>query len=176
MKRRLLLSAALALSTLLAAATLFPDEGMWLMTQIGKLPIDEMRKHGLELTPEQIYSPTSPSLKDAVVLLGGGTASFVSAEGLMITNHHVAFSAIQSVSSVKEDYLKDGFWAKSRDEEISIPTYSARIVASIRDVTSELLAALSDTMSPDTRSKAVQAVTAKIQYSAKGSSDLEYSA
>jgi hypothetical protein len=175
MKRRIVTIFTVVVATMLAVATLFPDEGMWLFTQFGKLPIAEMRSHGLELTPEQIYSPTAPSLKDAVVLLGGGSASFVSAEGLMITNHHVAFGAIQSVSSVQEDYLKNGFLAKTHAEEISVPSYAARIVASIKDVTAEVLASVSDTMSPEARTRAIQAATAKIAETAKGTSDMEYS-
>src|SRR5512140_949336 len=134
-----LLLCVLALFLSFAGRTM--DEGMWLLDTIGKLPVSEMKKHGLELTPEQIYSANGPSLKDAIVLLGGGTSSFVSAEGLMVTNHHVAFGGIQSLSSVNADYLKDGFWAKTREEELST-NYTAQIVTSIKDVTSEVLSAV----------------------------------
>jgi len=151
------------------------DEGMWMLTQLNKLPWPEMQKHGLELTPDQIYNPDGTSLKDAIVLLGGGTGSFISTTGLIITNHHVAFGAIQSVSSVQEDYLQNGFYAKTTSEELSIPTYSARIVASIKDVTSEVLGAVSDTMGAEARSKAIQAKIQEIQKAMKGTSDNEYS-
>jgi hypothetical protein len=158
---------AFALAAGLFAGARWMDEGMWLLDSIYKLPVAEMKQHGLELTPEQIYSPTGPSLKDAVVLLGGGTASFVSAEGLIITNHHVAFAGIQSLSSVQDDYLKNGFWAKSKAEELAT-TYTAQIVVGMKDVTAEVLSAVSDTMSADTRAKAVQAAIGKIEKAAKG--------
>ncbi len=165
----LLLLCALALFLTFAGRTM--DEGMWLLDTIGKLPVSEMKKHGLELTPEQIYSANGPSLKDAIVLLGGGTSSFVSAEGLMVTNHHVAFGGIQSLSSVKEDYLKDGFWAKSREEEL--PTnYTAQIVTEIKDVTPEVLSAVNDSMSAEKRAAAIRDKSREIEAAAKGSSDL----
>src|SRR5437016_13901794 len=106
--------ALLLCSLLLFAAFAAPDEGMWLMVQLDKLPFQEMHKHGLELTAEQIYNPAGKSLTDAIVLLPGGTGSFVSPDGLIITNHHIAFGAIQSVSSVQEDYLKNGVDAEKR--------------------------------------------------------------
>ncbi len=114
------------------------DEGMWLLDAIRQLPLAEMRRHGLVLTPEQIYNANGPSLKDAIVLLGGGTASFISPEGLIITNHHVAFSAIQELSSVQEDYLEKGFLARTRAEELST-SYTAQVVESMNDVTERIL-------------------------------------
>jgi hypothetical protein len=174
MKSRIPL-AALALScVVIFSALTLPDEGMWLMDQIGKLPIAEMRKHGLELTPEQIYNPNGTSLKDAIILLGGGTSSFISPDGLILTNHHVAFSAIQSVSSVQEDYLKDGFYAKTKEEELSIPTYTAQVVISETDVTNEVLGAVNDTMSAESRTKTIQAKSREIEKKAKGTTDFEY--
>ncbi|MBI4548155.1 MAG: S46 family peptidase, partial [Ignavibacteriae bacterium] len=158
----------------LFTAWIAPDEGMWMLTQLEKLPWSEMKNHGLELTPEQIYNPDGTSLKDAIVLLGGGTSSFVSAEGLLLTNHHVAFAAIQSVSSVEDDYLKNGFYAKTREAELSIPTYTAQIVVSIQDVTDSALSVVSDTMTADARLKAIQAKSREIEKAAKGSSDDEY--
>jgi len=158
---------------LLFSALTVPDEGMWMMNQLDKLPWEKMQKTGLQLTPEQIYNPSGTSLKDAIVLLGGGTSSFISAEGLLLTNHHVAYGAIQSVSSVEEDRLKDGFHAKTKEEEISIPSYSAQIVLSQKDVTSEVLSAVSDTMSDDSRSKAIQAKIREIEKSEKGESEYE---
>ncbi|MEW6511293.1 MAG: S46 family peptidase [Bacteroidota bacterium] len=146
------------------------EEGMWLLDSIGKLPVEEMKKHGLELTPEQIYSTNGPSLKDAIVLLGGGTASFVSKEGLLITNHHVAFRGIQALSSVQDDYLKNGFWAKSHAEELST-TYSAQVLVGMRDVTADVLSAVSDTMSADARARAIQVRTAELEKAEKGVTD-----
>jgi hypothetical protein len=162
----------IALFLLLAALT-FPDEGMWTLNQLGKLPWEKMQKNGLQLTPEQIYSTSSTSLKDAIVLLGGGTSSFISADGLILTNHHVAYGAIQSVSSVEDDRLKDGFIAKTKEEELSIPTYSAQVVLSQKDVTDEVLGAVSDTMTADSRSKAIQSKTREIEKREKGSTEYE---
>ena len=173
MRKNLMFLLLCALVLFLSFAGRNMDEGMWLLNTIGTLPVAEMKKHGLELTPEQIYSPNGPSLKDAIVLLGGGTSSFVSAEGLMVTNHHVAFGGIQSLSSLKTDYLKDGFWAKAREEELST-NYTAQIVTEIRDVTAEVLSAVNDTMSAEKRSAAIRERSREIENTAKGKSDLTY--
>jgi hypothetical protein len=129
------------------------DEGMWLLNS---LPIQAMKAKGLQLSAEEIFSSTSPSLKDAVVLLGGGTGSFVSAEGLIVTNHHVAYGAIQSLSSVDHDYLKDGFLAKTRDEELPAETYTASINKDIVDVTADVLSAVNDTMTIEQHAKVIE--------------------
>lgn len=164
---------SICIITFLLHALLFADEGQWLLTQIDKLPFAELQKKGLELSPEQIYNANGSSLVDAIVLLGGGTGSFVSNDGLIITNHHVAFGAIQSVSSVQDDYLKDGFWAKSKEEELSIPSYTAQIVVGIKDVTDEVLSAVNDTMSVDERAKAIQAKSREIEKREKGTTEYE---
>jgi hypothetical protein len=171
MRKKLMLSLLCALMLLLSSAGRTMDEGMWLLDTIGKLPVSDMKSHGLELTPEQIYSANGPSLKDAIVLLGGGTSSFVSPEGLMVTNHHVAYGSIQSLSSVKTDYLKDGFWAKTRDEELRT-NLTAQIVTEIKDVTSEVLSAVNDTMSAGQRAAAIRERSREIERTAKGNSDL----
>lgn len=132
------------------------DEGMWLLDSVNKLPLDGMKRFGYELTPQQIYSTTSPSLKDAIVLLGGGTGSFISAQGLVITNHHVAFGNIQQLSSVKEDYLKDGFLARTRADELPTST-TAEIIESMRDVTAEVLANADTIINASDRLRAIQA-------------------
>lgn len=170
--RMLCLSLAISSIILLSAST-FPDEGMWMLTQLDKLPWAKMQQHGLALTPQQIYNQNGTSLTDAIVLLGGGTSSFVSPEGLILTNHHVAFGAIQSVTSVQDDYLKNGFLAKTREEEISVPAYTAQIVVGIKDVTGEIMSAVSDTMSPDNRIKAIQTKARDVEKAAKGTSDNE---
>lgn len=149
------------------------DEGMWLLTQLDRFLISEMQKKGLELTADQIYNPNGTSLKDAIVQLGGGTGSFVSNDGLILTNHHVAFGAIQSVSSVEEDYLKYGFLAETKDQELTIPSYTAQIVVSIKDVTEEIMSAVNDTMSADVRSKTIQAKSREIEKREKGATEYE---
>ncbi|MBA4311982.1 MAG: hypothetical protein C0417_05070 [Chlorobiaceae bacterium] len=165
----------LFLSTIAAlfylTAFTFPDEGMWTLNQLGILQWDKMQKTGLQLTPEQIYNPNGTSLKDAIVLLGGGTSSFISADGLMLTNHHVAFGAIQSVSSVEEDRLKEGFLAQKHEDELSIPSYTAQVVFGQKDVTDEVLSAVNDTMSIETRAKAIQTKIQEIEKREKGSTE-----
>ena len=94
------------------------DEGMWLPALIGQR-IGDMQAKGFRLTAEDVYSVNQASLKDAVVLFGGGcTGELVSNEGLLLTNHHCGYSYIQRHSSVDHDYLKDGFWAMNRQEEL----------------------------------------------------------
>ena len=95
------------------------DEGMWLPQLLQNLNEEDMQAHGLQLTAADLYSINQSSLKDAIVSLGGFcTAEMISNEGLMLTNHHCGFDAIQTHSSVTNDYLEDGFWAMSRDAEL----------------------------------------------------------
>jgi hypothetical protein len=90
------------------------DEGMWLLPLIEKLNIGKMTELGLKLSAEDIYSLNKACLKDAIVSIPGCTGEIVSSQGLLLTNHHCGYGSIQSHSSVEHDYLKDGFWAKSR--------------------------------------------------------------
>lgn len=149
------------------------DEGMWLLDAINKLPLNEMKKNGLELTPEQIYNPNGTSLKDAVVSLGGGSASFVSPNGLILTNHHVAYGAIVSLSSVMEDRLKNGFLANKYDEEIQIDNMTAQVLVSMRDITDEVLTTVNDDMSAAERQKAINTKLREIEKREKGNTDFE---
>ena len=97
-----------------------PDEGMWLPLFIKDLNYEDMKSKGLKLKPEQIYAINNSSLKDAIVMLGQGfcTAEVISSKGLLLTNHHCGYDAIQSLSTVEDNYLKNGFWAKSLDQEL----------------------------------------------------------
>src|SRR5438067_1454331 len=114
------------LSTLLFCSVK-ADEGMFLVHLIGEKTYNEMVKKGLKLSKEQLYNMNKSSLKDAIVIFGGGcTAEIVSKEGLIFTNHHCGYDAIASSSSVEHNYLKDGFWAKSKDQEISCPNISVQ--------------------------------------------------
>ena len=116
------------------------DEGMWLPSLI-KERYKEMRQMGFKLKADDVYSDDKASLKDAVVQFGGGcTGEFVSAEGLLFTNHHCGYGSIQKLSSVEHDYLTDGYWAKSREEELHVPGLTVSILVKMEDVTARLAA------------------------------------
>ena len=135
MKKILSLLAAVCV-TLTAAA----DEGMWLLPYLQKMNIKNMKERGCKLSAEEIYSLNRSSLKDAVVIFGGGcTGEIVSPEGLLFTNHHCGYGSIQQLSSVEHDYLKNGFWAMSRAEELPAPGLEVRFIRKIADVTAEIL-------------------------------------
>ena len=132
-----LLLCAVACMTL---ATATADEGMWLPNMI-KERIKEMRRMGFKLKADDIYSNEKASLKDAVVQFGGGcTGEFISAEGLLLTNHHCGYSSIQKLSSVEHDYLTDGFWAMSRGEELHVPGLTVSLLVKMEDVTDRIAA------------------------------------
>ena len=136
MIRKIFISLLLCCSFLSVSA----DEGMWLPSLIGSR-IKDMRQKGFKLSAEDIYSINEASMKDAVVLFGGGcTGEYVSEEGLLLTNHHCGYGSIQQLSSVAHDYLTDGFWAKSREEELPVPGLSVRRLVRMEDVTERMAA------------------------------------
>lgn len=115
------------------------DEGMWMVNSISEALVRQMQAGGLELAPDEIYSEDKASLKDAIVSLDFGcTASMVSDMGLLITNHHCAYSDIHSISTEQHNYLEDGFFARSRSEEIYIPGKKAYFLKKVLDVTDEV--------------------------------------
>ena len=132
----------LLISILAFAAFLAParaDEGMWLPALISQR-IGDMQAKGFKLTAEDIYSVNQASLKDAVVLFGSGcTGELVSNDGLLFTNHHCGYGYIQKHSSVEHDYLKDGFWALSRAEELANPGLTVSFLEYMQDVTAAVL-------------------------------------
>ncbi len=140
------------------------DEGMWLLPLLEKLNIGTMTEIGLELTAEDIYSVNHSSLKDAIAIFGGGcTSEIVSAKGLLLTNHHCGYGQIQSHSTVEHDYLKDGFWAASYDEELANPGLSVTFLDYMEDVTDRVLADVTDDMTEEERGAAISAAARKIQ-------------
>ncbi len=129
------------------------EEGMWLPDAISALPLAKMRAKGFALKPEDIYNPNGPSLKDAIVIIDGGTGEFVSPEGLLLTNHHVAFDGIASLSAPEKDYVANGFVAKSRAEELPTPGYTAQVLDIMKDVTAEMLDGVTPNLSAAEREK-----------------------
>ena len=116
--------------------TAFADEGMWLLPYLQKMNIKDMKSKGLKLSAEDIYSVNHSSLKDAVIIFGGGcTGEIVSPNGLVFTNHHCGYGAIQKLSTVDHDYLKYGFWAASNAEELPAEGLTATFIREIVDVT-----------------------------------------
>lgn len=147
------------------------DEGMWLPMFIERLNYVDMEKMGLQLTPEEIYSVNHASLKDAIIGLSEGpnpqgyfcTGELVSKQGLMFTNHHCGYDAIQKHSSLEHDYLADGFWAMSMDEELPNEGLSASILYRMADVTDSIVPFLSDTLSAAERTAAIREITSRLK-------------
>ena len=142
------------LFTLLAlvsiSLTAVADEGMWLLPYIKKMNSKDMKKHGCKLSAEDIYSAEKSSLKDAIVIFGGGcTGEIVSPDGLLFTNHHCGYGAIQKLSSVEHDYLADGFWAMNNSEELPAEGLSVRFVRHIFDVTADIMGNVPSTASQE---------------------------
>src|SRR5258706_13871056 len=164
--------------SLLTIAFLFQssraDEGMWLPLLLKRLNEADMQKKGCRLTAEEIYSVNHSSIKDAIVALGGGfcTAEMVSADGLLLTNHHCGFDAVQSHSSVEHDYLTNGFWAYSHDQELSNEELTATFLIRMEDVTDSILKNVSDTMTEAQRTaaitKAIAAITDAVKRDSSG--------
>lgn len=142
----------------LSIASLHAHEGMWLPQLIGKLNHQQMKEMGLELSAEDIYSVNQSSLKDAIVHFNEGcTASLISDKGLLLTNHHCGYSQIQSHSSLANNYLRDGFWAMSQEEELTNPGVTASIVQYLEDVTNRVMEGTSDAMNTETRDSLIKA-------------------
>ena len=138
------------------SAQLHADEGMWIPMLLQQNEA-EMQRMGLQLTAEDIYSLNHSSIKDAVVIFGGGcTGEVVSEQGLVLTNHHCGYNAIQYHSSVEHDYLTDGFWAGSFEEELPCPGLEVRFLKEIVDVTSPVLQGLDQNIPEQTRKDSVQ--------------------
>ena len=144
------------ITTMLIGMTAKADEGMWLPSLISQR-IADMQEKGFRLDAEDIYSVNQASLKDAVVLFGRGcTGELISPEGLLLTNHHCGYSQIQQHSSVEHDYLKDGFWAMSRDEELPNKGLSVSFLERMEDVTDLVLKGYDPPMSEEQRVELVK--------------------
>jgi len=139
------------------------DEGMWFLMHIERLKHRDMQKMGLQLTSEEIYSVNNHSLKDAIVQFNGGcTASIISKEGLVLTNHHCGYDAIADLSTPDKNLLKDGFWAKDKSQELQT-NISVRFFVRMDDVSKRILALVNPSMSEMEREKVINQEIAKIQ-------------
>lgn len=155
--KKLFIAVALMLSVFRSLA----DEGMWLPLLLGQQVYNDMVKRGLKLTKDQLYHINKASIKDAIIIFNGGcTGEIVSNEGLIFTNHHCGYDAIASASSVTNNYLKDGFYAKSKGEEIPSPGMYVEFLLKIEDVTKEIEEAVKDASGADRIAKVNAAVTA----------------
>ncbi len=140
------------------------DEGMFPMSELAKL---NLKEKGIELTAEQLFNPTGLSLVDGVCRVNGCTGSFVSPRGLIITNHHCAYDAIQKASSAERDLLTKGFSATTLADEIPAPDYVVRVTQDYRDVSAEVLAAIDDSMSHADRKKAIERRSKELEANAE---------
>ena len=140
------------------------DEGMWLLSLIGQVNMDEMTEMGLQLTADQIYSVNHASLKDAVGALDRGscTAELVSPDGLLLTNHHCGYGEIQAHSSLEHDYLKDGFWAMTRDEELPNEGKTITFLVRMEEVTDRIMPELNEQMGMQERAGKVRSISQAI--------------
>ena len=148
-----------------------PDEGMWLPFLVKRLNYTDMQKMGLRLTPEELYDVNHSSLKDAIVGLSGGgasggffcTAEVVSEQGLIFTNHHCGYGAVQDHSTPEHDYLTTGFWAMSQKEELPNENMCASFLVSMANVTDSIIPFLSDTMTEQARAAKVREISTRIR-------------
>ena len=154
----------LLLTFMMSFLQLKADEGMWLLTMIKRLNGVDMKKEGLKLTPEEIYSVNNSSLKDAIVQFGGGcTAEIVSKEGLLFTNHHCGYGSIAALSTPEKDHLTNGFWAMKKSEELPAKGLSVRFLIRMDDATKRINSKLNNNMSADERKAVIDAEYKAIQ-------------
>lgn len=166
-KRLLILLSALLIIRMGCRA----DEGMWIPMLLEKYNIEDMQKQGFKLSAEDVYSINKASLKDAVVGLGREgrpfshfcTGNLVSGEGLIITNHHCSFDMIQAHSSLEKNYLRDGFWAENKSEELANPGVTASVLVRMEDVTDKIVSQLTDDMTEAERTQKIAQVSKELE-------------
>lgn len=145
-----------ALALILTSGFLFAQKsgGMWIPTELNEV---EMKQMGMKISAKDIFDPNTPSIKDAVAHFGGGcTSEVISPQGLLLTNHHCGFGQIQKHSSLENDYIKDGFWAKNNSEELPNPGLTATFIVDIIDVTDKILQGTDDTMTEVARQEVIK--------------------
>jgi len=150
------------------------DEGMWFLAFINK-NYDQMKALGLKLTAEEIYSVNNSSLKDAVIALDHGncTGELISSKGLILTNHHCGYGEIQAHSTVENDYLTNGFWAMSMEEELPNPGKTVSFLVRVEDVTDKVLAEVTDAMTETERQATIEKISQSIAEDATSGTNYE---
>jgi hypothetical protein len=174
MRFRSIVATALA-TALIAPVFVQAEEGMWPIDELKKLDFKRLEKMGLELEAKEIFDGKGGGIAGAIVSLGGGTGSFVSPEGLILTNHHVAFTALQRASSEEHNYIEEGFNAESLEDEIPAHGYRAYVLLDIKDVTKKVLGAVDDGMSDVERYEAIEQRIKEIVEEAERDRDVECS-
>ncbi len=155
-------------ASVVLSLAVFADEGMWLPQLLETLNAKEMKRMGMKINASDIYSINKGSLKDAIVSLGGFcTAEVISDKGLLLTNHHCGFDAIQNHSSLEHNYIRDGFWAASLKDELTNPGLTATFIVRIDDVTAAILQGVTNSMSEKERQSAVDKNIAALKETAK---------
>ena len=150
------------------------DEGMWLPLLLGKQVYADMVKRGLKLTPEQLYSVNKSSIKDAIIIFGGGcTGEIVSNEGLIFTNHHCGYGAIAAASNINDNYLRDGFWALNKSQEIPAKELSVQFLLKIEDVTEKIAPSLEGLTDADRSKKQAELISQVNQQYSDPSQNIE---
>ncbi len=159
MKKGILLLSVLSILSSIQFSAKAPDEGMFPLSEISKL---DLKKAGLKIDQSEVYNPKGLSLVDALVNVGGCTGSFVSNQGLIITNHHCAFESVQLASTPEKDYLTNGFVAKNLEQEIPAKNLTCKITDSYEDVSNQVLSAVKDIVDPSERINKINAKIAEI--------------
>jgi hypothetical protein len=158
---------AILLSVLLFASlipvSVLGDEGMFLPDTLNELPLKKLQQRGLKIPITDIYNPNGPSIKDAIVIVDGGTGEFLSPEGLLLTNHHVAFDALVAASDPSKDYASNGYLAKNRSEELPAQSYTVQITQELKDVTSEVLSGVTDATPQQERNASIASKSRTIE-------------
>lgn len=162
----------LSLGAFMITLTAVAGEGMWLPMMLNRT-YDDMVEHGLQLSPEELYSINQSSLKDAIVSMGNGfcTGEIISAEGLLLTNHHCGYDYVRGHSTVEANYLRDGFWAMDRSQELPNTGLFVRFLVRMDDVTPQISAVLNDAMSEEERNAAIREKSAELVEQATAEND-----
>jgi uncharacterized protein (UPF0305 family) len=156
---------ALNFAFLLEAAA---DEGMWPISKVKELIADSLKKYDFKLTSDDFYSAKNPSIKDAIVIFGKGcTGEMVSEQGLLFTNHHCGYSAIQSLSTIEHNLLNDGFWSKNKEQELPVADLTVSFLKRFDDITDTVLKRIPSSMEPKAREKLINKITDSIAKVAK---------